>query len=260
MAGLLQDKVAVVTGASRGIGKAIALYYAREGAAVVCTSRTTDAAPAKLPGTNDETVREIEALGGRGLAVRCDVRLEEDVERLRAATMEAFGRCDIVVNNAGISFPGQTLELPMKRWDLVMEVNVRGPLLTFKAFAPQMIERGGGTIINVSSGAARVVGAGRLSYSVSKAALDKMTVGLAAEMAPHHVHCISLGLELPVLTDGFVFVNPGADTTGWESTDIMGEAAVWLAAHAAHYNGQVVTIGELREDYARGEASLRAPA
>lgn len=250
MTHLLENKVAVVTGASRGIGKAIALWYAREGASVVCTSRTTDAAPAKLPGTNDQTVREIEAIGGRGLAVQCDVRLEEDVNRLQAATMEAFGRCDILVNNAGISFPGNSIDLPTKRWDLVMEVNVRGPYLTFKAFAPEMIRRRNGVIINVSSGAARALGAGRLSYSVSKAALDKMTVGLAAELAPDNIACISLGLELPVLTDGFEFVNPGADTTGWESPDIMGEAALWLATHAADYTGSVVTIGQLRKDYA----------
>ncbi|MCC6382153.1 MAG: SDR family NAD(P)-dependent oxidoreductase [Dehalococcoidia bacterium] len=245
----LTGKVAVVTGASRGIGKAIALAFADEGAAVVCTSRTTDTEPAKLPGTNDETVRAIEARGGRGLAVRCDVRKEEDVEELRARTMDAFGRCDILVNNAGISFPGNSLELPTKRWDLVMDVNVRGPLLTFKAFAPQMIEHGGGTVINVSSGAAKAVGAGRLSYAVSKAALDKMTVGLAAEMAPQHVSCISLGLELPVLTEGFQLVNPGANTAGWESPGIMGEAAVWLATHAPEYSGRVVSIAELRRDY-----------
>lgn len=252
MTGSMKGQVAVVTGASRGIGKAIALWFGREGANVVCASRTTDDAPAKLPGTNGQTVREIEAIGGRAIAVRCDVRLEEDVERLHEATIAAFGRCDVLVNNAGISFPGNTIDLPVKRWDLVMEVNVRGPYLTFKAFAPEMVARASGTIINVSSGAAKVVGAGRLSYAVTKAALDKMTVGLAAELAPHGVHCISLGLELPVLTEGFQLVNPGADTTGWESTDIMGEAALWLVTHAAGYTGRVVTIQQLREDYRRG--------
>lgn len=252
MAGSLDGNVAVVTGASRGIGKAIAKWYGREGAKVVCTSRTTDAEPSKLPGTNDETVRDIESEGGTALAVRCDVRLEEDVEALRKATIDAFGRCDILVNNSGISFPGNTLDLPTKRWDLVNEVNVRGPYLTFKAFAPHMIEQGGGTIINVSSRAAVVVGAGRLSYSVTKAALDKLTVGLAAEMEPQHVKCISLGLELPVLTEGFALVNPGADTSNWESPDIMGEAALWLAQRADRYNGQVVTIEQLRKDYQAG--------
>ncbi|HJP40111.1 MAG TPA: SDR family NAD(P)-dependent oxidoreductase [Dehalococcoidia bacterium] len=249
MADLLKDKVAVVTGASRGIGKAIALWYGREGATVVCTSRTTDESPSRLPGTNDATVREIEEAGGKGLAVRCDVRLEEDVESLKAATIDAYGRCDILVNNAGISFPGDTIELPTKRWDLVMDVNVRGPYLTFKAFAPAMAERGEGIIINVSSGAAKALGKGRLSYAVSKAALDKMTVGLAAELESSGVSVISLGLELPVLTEGFELVSPGADTTGWESPDIMGEAALWLAMRASEYSGQVVTIAGLREDY-----------
>jgi citronellol/citronellal dehydrogenase len=250
----LAGQVAVVTGASRGIGKAIALWYGREGAAVVCTSRTTDEAPSKLPGTNDETVREIEAAGGRAISVKCDVRLEEDVEALHKATIDAYGRCDILVNNAGISFPGPSLELPTKRWDLVMEVNVRGPYLTFKAFAPEMIKRGSGTIINVSSRAAKVVGAGRLSYSVSKVALDKMTVGLAEELKGTGVKLISLGLELPVLTEGYALVNPGQDTSKWESVDIMGEAALWLAERAGEYNGQVVTIAQLREDYAKAKA------
>ena len=251
MGNSLEGKVAVVTGASRGIGKAIALWYGREGAAVVCTSRTTDASPSKLPGTNDQTVREIEAEGGKAIAVQCDVRLEEDVEELRRRTIEAFGRCDILVNNSGISFPGNQLDMPTKRWDLVMEVNVRGPYLTFKAFAPHMVEQGGGVILNISSGASVVVGAGRLSYSVSKAALDKLTVGLAVELEPHNIKSISLGLELPVLTEGFALVSPGADTTGWESPDIMGEAAVWLAQRADQYNGKVVTIKQLREDYAK---------
>jgi NAD(P)-dependent dehydrogenase (short-subunit alcohol dehydrogenase family) len=130
-----------------------------------------------------------------------------------------------------------------------MDVNVRGPYLTFKAFAPAMAERGEGIIINVSSGAAKALGKGRLSYAVSKAALDKMTVGLAAELESSGVSVISLGLELPVLTEGFELVSPGADTTGWESPDIMGEAALWLAMRASEYSGQVVTIAGLREDY-----------
>ena len=254
MGNALAGQVAVVTGASRGIGKEIALWYAREGAAVVCTSRTTDANPAKLPGTNDQTAREIAAAGGRAIAVGCDVRLEDDVERLRAATIDAFGRCDILVNNAGISFPGNTLDVPVKRWDLVYEVNVRGPYLTFRAFAPQMIEQGGGTIINISSAAAVVVGAGRLSYSVTKAALDKLTIGLAEELKPQRIRCISIGLELPVLTDGFVYVNPNADTSGWEGVEVMGEAALWVATRADEYNGKVVTIGGLRADYQRASA------
>lgn len=252
MAGAFEGKAAVVTGASRGIGKAIALALAAEGAVVVCTSRTTDAEPSKLPGTNDQTVREIEAAGGRGLAVRCDVRLPEEVEALRAATMDAFGRCDILVNNAGISFPGNTLDLPAKRFELVIDVNLMGAYHTFKAFAPHMVEQGGGSILNISSGAAVSVGAGRLSYAVSKAALDKLTTGLAVELKPHDIRAVSLGLELPVLTEGYALVSPGADTTGWESTAIMGEAATWILQRTERYNGRVVTMKQLREDYAAG--------
>lgn len=253
MVGILEGKIAVVTGASRGIGKEIALAYAREGADVVCTARSTDAAPSKLPGTVDATVRAIEEIGRRGIAVACDIRQEEEVERLRHVTMDHFGRCDILVNNAGISFQGKTLDLPVKRWDLTVAVNVRGPYLTFKAFTPHMIEQGNGLIINISSGAAKSVGAGRLSYSVTKAALDKLSIGLAEELKPHHIPVISIGLDLAVLTDGYRYVNPDADTSGWESPEIMGEAAVWVAKYADRYNGQVVTMGQLREDYRRGK-------
>ncbi|MBI5947247.1 MAG: SDR family NAD(P)-dependent oxidoreductase [Chloroflexi bacterium] len=250
---LFDGKVAVVTGASRGIGKAAALALGQEGAAVVCAGRTTDAEPAKIPGTNEETARNVVARGGRAIAVRCDVRDEANVESLRKTTIEAFGRCDILVNNAGISFPGNVLDLSQKRWDLVMDVNLRGPLLTFRAFAPHMIGAGGGTVINVSSAASTLsVAPGRVSYSVSKAALDKLTMGLAAEVRQYKIHCISFGLELLIRTEGIALVLPddGPDVAGgWHSPDVAAAAIVWLARFPERYSGRVVTVGQLTEDY-----------
>jgi citronellol/citronellal dehydrogenase len=125
----LEGKVAIVTGSSRGIGKAIALALAEEGVDIVAAARTTDANPVSLPGTVDTTAAEVRALGRRAIGVRMDLTKEEDIEEMMRKTLEEFGRVDILVNNAGISFNGTILELPVKRWDLVMNVNLRGAYL-----------------------------------------------------------------------------------------------------------------------------------
>ena len=133
-----------------------------------------------------------------------------------------------------------------------MDVNVRGAYLMFKAFGPEMVKQGGGVIINISSSAATGMWALRVSYGVSKAALNKLTTNLAHEMKDDKVYFVGIGLELPVLTEGFALVNPGQDTSQWEKPAIMGEAAVWVATHAEAYTGETLTIHQLREDYARG--------
>src|SRR3990170_2403766 len=148
----LSGQVAVVTGASRGIGRAIAVEFARAGADVVVTARTSEAVPSKLPGTVEETARQVEALGRRALAISADVTNEEQVQAMASRTLEEFGQVDILVNNAGISFPAPFHQTPLKRWDLVMNVNLRGPVMCTQAFLPSMMERRSGSIINVSSG------------------------------------------------------------------------------------------------------------
>jgi len=158
--------VALVTGASRGVGRAIAVALAARGADVACAARATDAAPFKLPGTVDETVRAVEAQGRRGLAVPTDLARPEQVEAMVTRTIEHFGRLDILVNNAAITFPGD-LDLPMKRWDLVMEVNLRAPVLAMRAALPGMIARRIGCILNVSSAAAVMVVPGLRVYGGS---------------------------------------------------------------------------------------------
>jgi citronellol/citronellal dehydrogenase len=134
----LNGKVAIVTGASRGIGKAIALGLAREGAAVVVAARSETERPG-APGTIHATAAEIEALGGQALAVRCNVREDESIYAMVQQTVDAWGRIDVLVNNAGVGTYTPFLETSLKEWDLVMDIDLRAPFVCCQAVAPIMI-------------------------------------------------------------------------------------------------------------------------
>lgn len=245
----LKGKVALVTGASRGIGKAIALALAKEGADVVAAARTTDARPVKLPGTVEETARAVQALGRRGLGIQMDVTKDDEVEKGIRKTVETLGRIDILVNNAGISFGGTILEVAIQRWDLVMNVNMRGAYLCSRFALEHMIKQKSGAILNISSGAATSTRPGRLSYGVSKAAMDRFTVGLAAELKEHRIPVNSLEVDLAIASEGFIYVSPGVDFSKWEKTEVGGEASVWVLKQDPEYTGKVVTITELRQKH-----------
>ena len=210
----LEGKVAIVTGASRGIGKAISLALAKEGARVVVAART-EREGGPLPGTIYKTADEIRALGRHALAIKTDVTKEESVEELARKTLQEYGSIDILVNNAGINSPGKVLDIPMKRWDLVMAVNLRGTFLCTKAVLPTMVKRRGGSIINLSS----VVGTRMimfdLAYGVAKAAIERFTHGLAEELREYN---IAVNALCPSLTDteGFGQWMLGVDRSGWQ--------------------------------------------
>jgi len=244
----LQEQVAVVTGASRGIGKAIAIEFARAGAHVVVTARTTESARSKLPGTIEQTARQVEALGRRALAIPTDVTSEEQVLEMARQTLKEFGRCDILVNNAGVSFPAPFHETPLRRWDLVMNVNLRGPVMCMQAFLPSMIERQSGRIINVSSFLAEVMLPGMISYSVSKIALERLTQYTGQELKPHNIPVNALRIEVNIATEGWMFRNPSVDFSTWEKPEAASEATLWLATRDPSYTGRVVTIGEIRKE------------
>jgi len=247
----LQGQVAVVTGASRGIGRAISVQFARAGADIIVSARSTEGAPSRLPGTIEETAREVEALGRRALCVTTDVTSEEQVRNLSERTLKEFGRCDILVNNAGISSPAPFHQTPLKRWELVMSVNLRGPVMCMQAFLPAMIERKSGRIINVSSFLAELVMPGMASYSVSKIALEKLTQYAAEELRPHDVGVNALRIELNIATEGWMFRNPDMDFSSWEKPEAASEAALWLAEQPPEYSGNIVTIAEVRQRMSR---------
>jgi citronellol/citronellal dehydrogenase len=232
----LEGKVAIVTGASRGVGRNIALELARAGAHIVVAARTEQVRDPKLPGTIFETAEEIRALGRRALPVRTDVTDEESIEAMVRRTLEELGRIDILVNNAGIMAPGPLVDVPLKRWDLVMRVNVRGPVACSRAVWPHMVERRDGVIINISSVVADQLGGGNISYSVSKQALRKFSEGLAEEGKPYNIRVFALSPEGLVITPGTMYHRlpdqvPSGDAV--EDAEVMGQAAVFLCSDAA---------------------------
>jgi NAD(P)-dependent dehydrogenase (short-subunit alcohol dehydrogenase family) len=232
----LEGKVAIVTGSSRGVGKNIALELARAGADIAVAARTEQVRDPKLPGTIFETADEIRALGRRALAVRTDVTDEESIEAMVRRTLAEFGRIDILVNNAGIMAPGPLVEVPLKRWDLVMRVNVRGPVACSRAVWPNMVERRDGVIINISSVVGDQAGGGNISYSVSKQALRKFSEGLAEEGRPYNIRVFALSPEGLVITPGTMYHRlPDQVPSGpaVEDPEVMGQAAVFLCGDAA---------------------------
>ena len=236
----MKGLVAVVTGSSRGIGKAIAKAYAAEGAEVVVVGRTEQEG-GRFPGTIHETVQEIQASGGHAMAVRCDVTDEEQVQALSRAALDAHGRIDVLVNNAAVQVNVELLELQIRHWDLTMRVNLRGPFLCCKYLVPPMVERRSGSIINITSSTGRTVRAKGISYGVTKAGLDNLTAGLALELEEYNIAVNSLNPGT-VKTEGAVYVRPADfDWTGWDSSAIVGAPAVWLARQTAQtFTGRVV--------------------
>jgi citronellol/citronellal dehydrogenase len=245
----LDGKVAIVTGSSRGLGKAIALGLAREGANVVVSARTEVENP-KLPGTIHKTAEEIQALKRRALPVKCDVSSEESVKDMVEKAFNEFGHVDVLVNNAGVAFYYPVIETPLKRWELVLRVNIIGAFLCSKAVLPRMIKQRGGSIINISSLAANERGGGKVStglaYAVAKAGLDRFTWGLAAEVGKSNIAVNCLKPHHVVDTEGMRFWVKEEERKDWVSPEKMVKCAVFLAQQdAGGVTGTVATDEEL---------------
>jgi 3-oxoacyl-[acyl-carrier protein] reductase len=186
---MLKDRVAVVTGASRGIGKSIALLMARNGARIVASARNQ----ALL----DALVAEIHAFGGEALAVAGDISLTEDANKLIAAAVESFGRVDILVNNAGITHDGLLLRMKDEDWDSVLDINLKGAFICTRAAAKIMTKNRYGRIINISSVVGEMGNAGQANYCASKAGLIGLTKSNARELAKRNV-------TVNAVTPGFI--------------------------------------------------------
>ena len=182
----LTDKVAIVTGAGRGIGQGCALAFAEMGADVVCAARTREQI--------DDTAAAVRKLGRRALAVECDVMKSESLENLVASAMKEFGRIDIVVNNAGGSPPKPMLETSERMFEQAFRFNVTTAFLLTRMAVPHMRKGGGGAVVNISSAAGRLVQPYFAAYGTAKAALTFLTRNLGAELAPDvRVNAIAVG-------------------------------------------------------------------
>jgi citronellol/citronellal dehydrogenase len=248
MTGALDGKVIVVTGASRGIGKGLAVYLAAQGASVVCAARTVEETTGEFPGTIHATVDAIRAAGGTAVAIRCDIGVADDIEQLVAGTVAEFGRLDVLINNAMTPTRAPFDESTVEMWDDSMRINVRSLYLFTRAVAPHMTRYGGGSIVNISSGAAAhevsaLMPPGYVIYSVAKAALERFSSAVAPELR-------SLGITINALRPGAVRTEhttlefgPDFDWTGWSTPADVGPPVAFLAAQIdSDFTGRVLDV------------------
>ena len=259
--GKLDSKVAIVTGASRGIGKAIAKLFANEGAKVVCSARTVREGDHPLEGSLETTVSEIAAAGAEAIAVACDVSSEQDCERLVKAAREHYGPCDVLVNNAVLSYSVSVRKFSVKRWTRSFAVNVHGPFMLSRLVLEDMAPRRSGAIVNISSAAA--VGPGRgpypirspfagwTCYGAAKAALERFTQGLAEELYHDGISVTCISPSEVVVTPGTVFHHlVGGDKPQGEPAEYMARAVLILATEPLdRVTGRVCYSQQILKEY-----------
>lgn len=235
----VRDQVAIVTGASRGIGRAVALKLAREGAHVVLAAKTVTPDP-KLPGTLQEVAAEIEKLGRKALPVRTNVRDTADLESLAKQTMDTFGRIDILVNNAGALWWYPVEKTPSKKFDLVMEVNVRASFVLSQLVLPAMMQQKSGHIINMSPPIDYSVLANRVAYMISKFGMTMLSKGLAGEVKPYGISVNSLWPKTIIESQASINFGLG-DPSLWRKADIMADAVYEIVKEQpSRYQGEAL--------------------
>jgi len=274
----LQGRIAVVTGASRGAGRGIAVELGAAGAIVYVTGRSTRAKPADtygqllglsklqtLPGNIDDTADEVTRLGGRGIAARCDHTREDEVGALFDRVMREQGRLDLLVNNAwgghesfdGV-FDAPFWDHPLQHWDTMFDRGLRNHLLSSRAAAPILVRQAHGLILTTTFWDRGHYLRGNLFYDLAKAGMTRLAFGMAEELRPHGV--ASLALSPGWMRTEFVLAGHQTDEAHWherpalartESTRYLGRAVVALAAdpQVLRKSGQVLRVGDLAREY-----------
>tara|TARA_B100000482_G_C12586953_1_gene290052 strand:- start:200 stop:943 length:744 start_codon:yes stop_codon:yes gene_type:complete len=238
----LNDKVAVVTGAGRGIGRAVAIAYAKMGANVVCVSRTQE--------NSTKVATEIEALGQKSWAFAVDVSETSAVESSAKNILEATGKVDILVNNAGVTRDNLLMRMSEEEWDTVLNTNLKGAFNFTKAFTRPFMKQRSGRIINIASVIGLIGNAGQSNYAASKAALIGFTKSVAKELAPR-------GVTANAIAPGFIETDMTAvldekvrgsiidriPMNRFGSPEDIANTAIFLALESTNYmTGQVLTI------------------
>jgi len=241
----LKDKVALVTGSSRGVGKAIALAFGKEGAKVVVNYTASEKAA-------NEVVESIQSMGSQAIAVKADVAQKSDAEHLVLTAIETFGRLDALVNNAGFTRPSLMLKMTEDQWDQVLDIHLKAVFMCSQAAGRQMKEQQRGKIINVTSVAGTVGTVGQINYSAAKGGVISMTKSMARELARYHIcaNVISLGIVATDMTEKIrtdeklreIYLNRILMKRFAEPDDIS-PAFVFLASDESNYiTGQLICV------------------
>jgi citronellol/citronellal dehydrogenase len=241
-------RVAFVTGASRGVGKAIALGLARAGCDVVIAAKTVNPDP-RIPGTIAETAREIEALGRRALGVPVDIRDDAAVERAAKTALDHFGRVDFLVNNAGALYWQSLADTPLKKFDLVMGVNARGAFACTHHLLPAMRAQKFGHVLMLSPPVDPAAAGGKIAYAISKFGMTLIAHGLADEVREDNVAANALWPA--TMIESLATINFGlGDKTMWRTPEILVDATLRIFAKEPRtFTGQAL----IDEDFLRGE-------
>ncbi|MDD4456072.1 MAG: 3-oxoacyl-[acyl-carrier-protein] reductase [Syntrophotalea acetylenica] len=233
-----KDKVAIVTGASRGIGRAIAVAMAASGVKVVVTARSADAL--------QSLVLEIQAAGGQALSVPSDIASSADVERLFEIALENFGRVDILVNNAGITRDTLLVRMKDEDWDAVLDTNLKGPFLCTRAAARIMGKQRSGRIVNISSVVGEMGNAGQANYCASKAGLIGLTKSVARELAKRNV-------TVNAVTPGFIVTDMTEVLSDKIKENLLGQIPVGRFGEAEDIVAAVMFLASDQAGYITGQ-------
>ena len=241
----LKDKIALVTGSSRGVGRAVALGFAKQGANVVVNYTSNENAA-------NEVVEAIQSMGGKAIAVKADVAQKAEAENLVNSAIDTFGRLDILVNNAGFTRPSMMITMTEDQWDQVVDIHLKGAFLCAQAAGLHMKEQKSGKIINVTSVAGIVGTVGQINYSAAKGGIISMTKSIARELARYNVcaNVISLGIVATDMTEKIrsdeklkeIYMNRILLKRFAEADDIA-PAFVFLASDESNYiTGQLLCV------------------
>lgn len=272
MAGNLHGRVALVTGASRGIGAALAKRFAAEGAKVVLIARTLTETD-KIAGSLEATARAIQEMGGTARPLAADLAQSGEAERIAELVLGEFGQLDVLVNNAAWLRFGASMAQADKAAELAFKLNFHAPFALSKAFVPQMKERKEGWIVNISSGASRHPGPapyrdddryvrfhqdiGPTLYGASKAALERLSSGLAVELAPHNIAVNALSPVEAVASEGAIELADLGGDTHVEPVEAMAEAALLLSTvKPSEVSGRLAVSLELLAEFGMPVRSL----
>jgi len=245
----VRQPVAIVTGAARGGGRGIALALGGHAGTVVLVARSTREHPSRLlPGTLEETRELLASSGSDAACFAADLSQAADRAALCEFVLSTYGGCDILVNNAAYNPLMAFTELPARRWETVLEVNLNAPVALTRALLPAMVTRGGGHVVNIGSAAAVTDFGEQLAYAVSKAALERFTTGLATELSATGigVNCVRVDEALRTEALAALIGDPEPGGRGVTPAE-FGAAVRWITRQPASFTGHVLTFQRLRE-------------